>query len=80
MYRNVFIINGIVHGALILLFRALHDKISFFSVFFFLSVALHVDGAPTNTIRENSVSSFEMIDGLEQDNMEFSKPSNNGGM
>ncbi|KAI4463486.1 clathrin light chain [Holotrichia oblita] len=34
------------------------------------------DGATTNTIRENSGSSFEMIDGLEQENLEFSKPSN----
>ncbi|KAK9681372.1 Clathrin light chain [Popillia japonica] len=33
------------------------------------------DGATANTIRENSGSSFEMIDGLEQENLEFSKPS-----
>lgn len=65
-----------MHAALMVFGHCM--KSFLFSVFFILSVALHVDGAATNTIRENSGSSFEMIDGLEQDNLEFSKPSNGG--
>lgn len=34
-------------------------------VYCFLSWALTVDGAATNSLKENSVSSFEMIDGEE---------------
>ncbi|XP_022902662.1 clathrin light chain isoform X6 [Onthophagus taurus] len=38
---------------------------------------LRVDGAPIHLVNENSGSSFEMIDNLEQDiNLDFGKPSN----